>query len=98
VVEKLVDRSILNIYYNRMKVNTIKLESPLLDDILAAKPREKSLSAFVREILKNDLRQRKMKEAAEAYSQFLESDAEEAKLLEEWERVDLATPPKYKRS
>lgn len=77
-----------------MKASTIKIENPLLTDIYALKPSKRSLSAFVRSMLEEGVRQRRMREAAEQYSRFLKANPEEARWLGEWESADLAKPAK----
>ncbi len=80
-----------------MKATTIKLENPLLNELNGVRPSQKSLSAFVKEILEQDIRRRKMREAARKYQEFLTANPEEKSWLEEWESVDLTRPPQSKK-
>ncbi len=80
-----------------MKATTIKIENPLLDELNEIRPSKKSLSAYVKEVLEQDVRRKKMREAAEQYGQFLITNPEEKTWLEEWESSDLASPPRRKR-
>ena len=72
-----------------MKATTIKIEDPLLNKLKKVMPKDTSISAFVREVLENDIRRRGMIEAAERYVEFLESNREEQFDLQEWESSDL---------
>jgi hypothetical protein len=80
-----------------MKATTIKIEGELLDELEATKPQSISLSAFVREVLRNDLRRRKLSRAAISYEEFLAANPEEQLLLREWDEADLVRTPKRKR-
>jgi hypothetical protein len=80
-----------------MKATTIKIEGELLDELEATKPESLSLSAFVREVLKKDLRRRKLSQAAASYEEFLAENPEEQLLLREWDEADPARTPKRKR-
>ena len=77
-----------------MKASTIKIENPLLNELHTLKPPLKSLSAFIKGLLEDSVRQKKMKEAAEKYSLFLESNPDEDKWLGEWESSKLTEAPK----
>jgi hypothetical protein len=80
-----------------MKATTIKLEGDLLRELEKAKPESVTLSAYVREVLRGDLRRRSLTKAAALYQEFLESNPEEVVWLREWEEADLASAPKSKR-
>jgi hypothetical protein len=80
-----------------MKATTIKLEGDLLEQLETVKPESMSVSAFVREVLERDIRQRKIASAASEYRNFIESNPEEERWLREWEKADLIAPPKGKR-
>jgi predicted CopG family antitoxin len=80
-----------------MKATTIKLEGDLLKQLETVKPESMSVSAFVREVLERDIRQRRMASAASEYRNFIESNPEEKRWLREWEKADLIAPPKGKR-
>lgn len=79
-----------------MKATTIKVEGELLERLEQAKPPRQSLTTFVRSILEQDLRRRQMTAAAERYSEFLAEHASERAWLEEWDRADLASPPRLR--
>ncbi len=80
-----------------MNATTIKIENPLLKNLLYIVPQKKSLSAFVREVLEREIQRQKMILAAESYLVFLKSHADESQSLEEWESADLGRPPKHLR-
>ena len=75
----------------------MKLEGDLLEQLKAVKPESMSVSAFVREVLERDIRQRKMASASSEYRNFIESNPEKKRWLREWEKADLIAPPKGKR-
>ena len=75
-----------------MRATTIKLEGKLLEDVEAAKPADRSLSAHVRWVLQKDLERRQAREAAAAFRAFIDAHPEERAWLAEWEGADLAAP------
>ena len=76
-----------------MRATTIKLEGKLLEDIEAAKPADRSISAHVRRVLRKDIERRQAKNAAARFRAFLEAHPEEQAWLSDWDGADLATPP-----
>jgi len=76
-----------------MKATTIKLEGELLAAIKRAKPPGESVTSYVRTVLRKNLEQTKVREAAATYLAFVESHPEERQWLDEWERADLTAPP-----
>lgn len=79
-----------------MEATTIKIENPLLNQLNKIKPGDKSFSAFAREILKKEVLRRRLIEAADRYTEFLDSTSSEAEWLADWEKADLAHPPKQR--
>jgi hypothetical protein len=79
-----------------MKATTIKVEGDLLKEMEAACPPSQCISAFVREVLRNELKRRRVAEAAVKYEQFVASHPEEREWLDEWEKADLIHPPQRK--
>ena len=71
-----------------MAATTIKLEGPILKEIAAVKPRGQTLTAFVRESLEREIRQRKLYEAAHSYRALMEQSSEDA----DWESANLGQP------
>jgi hypothetical protein len=80
-----------------MKATTIKVEGELLLELERAKPASQSLTTFVRDVLRREVRRRQMAAAADRYTEFLAKDGEERAWLEEWDRADLARPPRRTR-
>ncbi len=80
-----------------MAATTVKLDEELLRDIAIVKPREQTLSAFVREALRSEIRRQQMRDAAEKYQALLRDNAAEREEMEGWERASLATVPTRKR-
>lgn len=81
-----------------MKASTIKIENPLLNSLYRIKPHHMSLSAFVREVLEQNVRRRLLAKAAEQYTDFLKENEGEVAWFREWEQADLANPPKKKNN
>jgi len=80
-----------------MKATTVKLDGELLARIEESKPQGQSLSAYVRMVLQRNLDRTRVRDAAVEYRTFLASDPEEQRALDEWDRADLATPPRSKQ-
>lgn len=80
-----------------MRATTIKVEGELLAELNKAKPADVTLTAFVRSILEREVMSAKLGEAADRYTAFLEGSPDEREWLSEWERADLAAPPKRRR-
>ncbi len=76
-----------------MKATTVKIEGELLEQIKAAKPPGRSVSAYVRHVVKKDLERRKMRSAATAFKAFVKAHPEERAWLAEWDSADLASTP-----
>ena len=76
-----------------MRATTIKLEGKLLEDIEAAKPADRSISAHVRWVLQKDLERRQARNAAAKFRAFLDAHPEEQAWLADWDGADLAAPP-----
>jgi hypothetical protein len=80
-----------------MRATTIKVDGELLQELTRAKPSNVTLTAFVRSILEREVMSSKLREAADRYATFLETSPDEREWLSEWERADLAAPPKRRR-
>lgn len=81
-----------------MSATTVKLDSTLLGEIAEIKPRNQTLSAYVRDALRRDVRRQQMRKAAEVYQTLLRENPLERQLLEEWEAAPLSVEPKKRRS
>lgn len=76
-----------------MKATTIKIENPLLHEIVNFKPKTLSISAFIRKILEKEMKRQQLTKAANEYAIWLQDNSEEQKWLNQWEEADLTTPP-----
>jgi hypothetical protein len=76
-----------------MKATTIKVDGELLEALERRKPRDQSLSAFVKSVLRRDLLRRQLADAARRYAEFVAENPEEKSSLDQWHTVDLATKP-----
>lgn len=72
-----------------MSATTIKLEADLVKKVASLKPRDESISGFVRGLIEKEYLARKNKEAAVVYQQFLEDNPEERAAMEGWETAPL---------
>jgi predicted CopG family antitoxin len=80
-----------------MPATTIKLEADLVKKVASLKPKEESISGFVRELIEREHRARAHRAAAAAYREFLQEHPAERAALEVWESaplVDEIEPPK----
>lgn len=80
-----------------MGATTIKVEGQLLDDLYRAKPAHLSLTAFVRSILERAVLRARLADATERYATLLNESPEEQAWSGQWERADLASPPRKSR-
>jgi predicted CopG family antitoxin len=72
-----------------MPATTIKLESDLVKKVAALKPKDESISGFVRELIEREHRTRENRAAAAVYQQFLEDNPSERAAMEAWESAPL---------
>jgi predicted CopG family antitoxin len=80
-----------------MPETTIKLEADLVKKVAALKPKDESISGFVRELIEREHRTRENRAAAVVYQQFLEDNPDERAAMEVWETapfVDDVEPKK----
>lgn len=80
-----------------MRATTIKVEGELLERIDRHRPKDVSITAFVRSVLDQEIRRREMSQAADAYADFLESNEDERTWLADWASADLAKAPRRRR-
>ena len=76
-----------------MRATTVRLEGKLLEDVEAAKPAGRSLSAHVRRVLRQDLERRRARDASAAFRAFIDAHPEERAWLSAWDAADPAAPP-----
>ena len=72
-----------------MSATTIKLEADLVKKVTALKPKDESISAFVRELIEKEHRARENRTAAVLYQRFLEENSDERAAMEVWESAPL---------
>ena len=72
-----------------MSATTIKLEAELVRKVTALKPKNESISGFVRELIEKEHRARENRAAAVVYRQFLEDNPDERAAMEVWESAPL---------
>lgn len=75
-----------------MKATTVKIDGKILDEIVSVKPPEQTLTAFVRETLEGEVRQRKLREAASRYRELLEGNTKLREEADEWRDARLEEP------
>lgn len=81
-----------------MSATTIKLDGKLVSELMKVKPRAKSISAYVRDLIEGDVRRHALAASARRYQEFLASNPTEEKWLGEWMEADLARAPRTRRS
>ena len=80
-----------------MPATTIKLESELVRKVAALKPKNESISGYVRGLIQREHEARQHRDVAVRYREFLAANPEERAELEVWESaplVDEVEPPK----
>ncbi len=73
-----------------MPATTIKLESDLVEKAANLKAPEQSISAYVRNLIEKEYRDKRLRESAQAYEQFLCDHPDECEAMETWESAPLA--------
>lgn len=73
-----------------MPATTIKLEADLVKKVTTLKPKDESISGYVRELIEREHRARENRAAAGLYQQFLQQNPEERAALEVWESAPLS--------
>jgi hypothetical protein len=73
-----------------MPATTIKLDADLVKKVIALKPKDESISGFVREIIEREHRTREHRASAIVYQQFLRDNPDERAAMEVWESAPLA--------
>lgn len=73
-----------------MPATTIKLEADLVKKVTALKPKDASISGFVRELIEREHRARENLASAVVYQHFLRENPEEMAAMEVWESTPLA--------
>jgi predicted CopG family antitoxin len=72
-----------------MPATTIKLEADLVRKVVALKPKDESISGFVRELIEKEHRAREHRTSAIVYQQFLRDNPDERMAMEVWECAPL---------
>lgn len=67
-----------------MPATTIKLESELVKKVTTLKPKDESISSYVRGLIEKEHRAREHRAAAGAYQRFLDANPEERAAMEAW--------------
>lgn len=84
--------------FEYMQATTIKLDPRLHSAISRMKPREQTLTGFVREMVDKEEKRRALESAADAYATLIKEDKDEAAWLAAWESAAFATAPKIRKS
>ncbi len=72
-----------------MSATTIKLEADLVKKVTALKPKDESISGYVRDLIEREYSARAHREAAVTYQQFLLENPQERTAMEVWESAPL---------
>ena len=73
-----------------MPATTVKLEAELVEKVASLKPEKQSLSAYVRSLIEKEHREKQLREAAQAYEQFLHNNSAEREAMDVWESAPLS--------
>ncbi len=73
-----------------MPATTIKLESDLVRKVTIMKPKDESISGYVRSLIEKEHRARAHRVAANTYQQFLQENPGERRAMEVWESAPLS--------
>lgn len=73
-----------------MPATTIKLEHDLVRKVSGLKPKDESISGFVRLLIEREHREREQRAAASAYQRFLAAHSEEKAAMEQWAAAPLS--------
>ena len=80
-----------------MPATTIKLESELVRKVTALKPKDESISGYVRELIEKEHRARANRAAAGLYQQFLDKNPKERAAMDVWESAPLVEEVESKK-
>ena len=81
----------------KYSATTVKLESAVVREVYSVLEPGQTLTSYVRDTMVRDIRNRKLRNSANLYRDFLRQYPEETNELVEWEQVDLAKPPTMKK-
>jgi len=73
-----------------MSATTIKLDAGLVRKVGSLKPKDASISGYVRGLIEREYRARELQVAARSYEQFLRENPEERGAMEVWESAPLS--------
>jgi hypothetical protein len=80
-----------------MQATTIKLDPRLHSAIRRMKPREQTLTGFVRDLVAREEKNRALESAADAYASLLKENKDEAAWLASWESAPLSSAPNRRK-
>lgn len=72
-----------------MPSTTIKLEAELVRKVTSLKPKDESISSYVRKLIEREHRAREHRAAASVYQRFLDENSEERSAMEIWQSAPL---------
>lgn len=72
-----------------MPATTIKLEAELVKKVTSLKPKDESISGYVRSLIEREHRAREHRAAANVYRRFLDENPEERSAMEIWQSAPL---------
>lgn len=68
-----------------MPPTRVELESDLVEKVAALKEPDQTIAAFIRGLIEKEHRERRLRESAQLYEQFLRDNPDEREALEVWE-------------
>ena len=80
-----------------MQATTIKLDAQLHGSIRKLKPRDQTLTGYVRDLVAREERRAVLEAAAEAFIELIATNQAEAKAMAAWESASLAVEPAIRK-
>ena len=73
-----------------MSATTIKLDAGLVRKVGSLKPKDASISGYVRGLIEREYQVRELQAAARTYERYLRENPEERRAMEVWESAPLS--------
>jgi hypothetical protein len=73
-----------------MSATTIKLDAGLVKKVTSLKPKDASISGYVRGLIEREHQVRELQAASRTYAQYLRENPEERRAMEVWESAPLS--------
>jgi len=68
-----------------MSATTVKIDDDLLKEIRRVIPKKQTITTFVRESIRSEVKRRTLREAAETYVRFMAAQKNEKQEMDDWQ-------------